>query len=126
MDDLLNFRNTLSELKSFVALPIENNRERAGIVQAFEFTFEQAWKAIQRKAGTQGVEIGNPKAAFQYAMQNQWISKQDEEKWLGLLRDRKLTSHTYQQTLAYEVIKRISSVYLQLFSGLLGALEKAN
>lgn len=124
-DDLLNFRNTLNELKKYVTTPIEDDRDRAGIIQAFEFTFEQSWKAIQKIAAKQGVEIGNPKAAFSYAMQNNWIPKNDEGRWLELLKDRNLTTHTYQEDIAKDVLGRITEDYLAMFTELLSGLRNA-
>ena len=124
MDDLVNFRKSLAQLKTFVSLPIKNDRHRFGIIQAFEFTFEQAWKAIQKRAGTQGVEIGNPKSAFMYAMKNQWLSTNEEQSWLQLLKDRNQTSHTYEEILAKEVLERIQNVYVRLFEGLVDGMGK--
>lgn len=119
-----NFKSTLDELSKYLELPIQNDRDIAGIIQAFEFTFEQAWKSIQKIAHSQGVEIGSPKAAFSYALQNSWISSSEESLWLQLLKDRNLTSHTYQEDLAQQVLSRIQSNYLKMFQGLLTALEK--
>lgn len=124
MDPLLNFRKTLSELKIYVSLPIQNTRDRAGIIQGFEFTFEQAWKAIQKKASPLGLEVGSPKKAFTVAMQNSWISTQEESKWLQLLTDRNLTTHTYQEDLAKEVVGRVIHDYVPMFERLLTTLEK--
>lgn len=125
MDYLINFRKTLSELKSYVSLPIQNKRDRAGIIQGFEFTFEQAWKAIQKKSHTLGLDVGSPKRAFTVAMQNTWIAVQEEGKWLQLLKDRNLTTHTYQEDLANEVIERIIRDYVPMFDSLLSQLEKS-
>jgi len=33
-----NFNKALAKLREFVAMPIENERDRAGVIQAFEFT----------------------------------------------------------------------------------------
>lgn len=124
MSPTFNFEKTLNELKKYLSIPVQNDRDRAGIIQAFEFTFEQSWKSIQKVAGTQGVDIGNPKAAFSYALQNNWISAINEPKWLQLLKDRNLTSHTYQEDLAKEVLGRIESDYILMFESLLGHLNK--
>jgi nucleotidyltransferase substrate binding protein (TIGR01987 family) len=123
MDKLINFKKTLGELKKYIALPIQNDRDIAGIIQAFEFTFEQSWKSIQKIAYEQSSEIGNPKSAFSYAMQNNWIHSAEEAKWLQLLRDRNLTSHTYQAHLAHEVLGRIQNDYILMFETLLNKLE---
>lgn len=124
MSPVHNFKMTLDELVKFILLPIENDRDVAGIIQAFEFTFEQAWKSIQKIAGMQGVEIGSPKAAFSFALQNAWIQTNEESKWIQLLKDRNLTSHTYQEALAQEVLGRIQRDYIGMFQSLLAELEK--
>ena len=124
MDKLTNFQNTLKELHSFLQMPIVNNRDRAGVIQAFEFTFEQSWKAIQKIAGEQGVTLGNPRSAFSYALQNGWISVASEPQWLQLLKDRNLTSHTYREDYAQEVLHRIQADYLGMFTSLLEELRR--
>lgn len=124
MSPTVNFEKTLSELKKYLSLPIQNDRDRAGIIQAFEFTFEQSWKSIQKIASTQGSEVASPKAAFTFAMQNGWIDLKDEAQWLELIKDRNLTSHTYAQDLAKEVLGRIQKQYTGLFDGLLKSLQK--
>jgi nucleotidyltransferase substrate binding protein (TIGR01987 family) len=122
MDELTNFEKTLKQLKNFVALPIQNDRDKAGIIQAFEYTFEQCWKSIQKKAGHEGVQIGSPKKAFIFAFQNGWIKKENEEIWLRMLEDRNLTSHTYKEEVATEVLKRILQDYIAGFDELLSQL----
>ena len=124
MTETTNFKATLHELQEFLALPIQNDRDVAGIIQAFEFTFEQSWKSIQKVAFTQGTTLGNPKAAFMYAMQNGWISTTQEELWISLLKDRNLTTHTYAKDFAQEVLGRIQNHYTDMFQSLLEALEK--
>ena len=123
MDELINFEKTLKQLKSFVALPIQNDRDKAGIIQAFEYTFEQCWKSLQKKAGHEGVQIGSPKRAFMFAFQNGWIKKDAEDVWLQMIEDRNLTSHTYKEDVAAEVLNRIVGQYISCFDGLLGQLK---
>jgi len=124
MNQTINFRKTLSELKRYLELPVLNNRDRAGIIQAFEFTFEQCWKTLQKVAGSQGIQIGNPKAAFKYAMANGWIPSSEETQWLELLKDRNLTSHTYEELLARQVLERIQNFYVGMFEALLSAIDR--
>ena len=125
MTILDNFSKTLSALELFSSTPIVDNRDRAGIIQAFEFTFEQSWKAIQKMAHQLGASVASPKTAFIFAMQNNWIDPKQEAVWLELLRDRNLTSHTYQEELANEVLERIQTQYIILFKSLLGNLQQA-
>ena len=123
MDELINFRKTLKQLISFAALPILNDRDKAGIIQAFEFTFEQCWKSIQKKAGKEGVEVASPKKAFSFALQNAWISKNKENFWLKMIEDRNLTTHTYREDVAKEVLARITKDYIPAFESILKELE---
>jgi nucleotidyltransferase substrate binding protein (TIGR01987 family) len=121
--ELENFRKTLTQLKLYLDTPIVDDRDRAGIIQAFEFTFEQSWKAIQKIAGRVGSEVGHPKQAYTLAMQSGWIDRKDEIYWLQLLSDRNLTSHTYREALASEILQRIQNQYVSMFEGLLQSLS---
>ena len=125
MNALTNFQKTLLELNKFLDLPIQNDRDRAGIIQAFEFTFEQSWKSIQKIASAEWLEAASPKKAFAVALQNGWILMPDEPRWLQMIKDRNLTSHTYEQELAKEILKRIQQDYVKMFEGLLMRLSNA-
>ncbi|MGE3974757.1 MAG: HI0074 family nucleotidyltransferase substrate-binding subunit [Bdellovibrionales bacterium] len=124
--DVVNFQKTLLQLKSYLASPITEDRDRAGIIQAFEFTFEQSWKAIQKTAGRMGSQVGNPKQAYTIAIQSGWIDRKEEDRWIRLLEDRNLTSHTYKEDLAKEVLQRIQNQYVQMFESLLKRLTNVN
>ncbi len=114
------FGNALKQLKLFCEMPINNNRDRAGIIQAFEFTYEISWKAIQKKAGDQGVSIASPKQAYMFAIQSNWVANTDDPLWIGLIHDRNLTSYAYKEEMAKKIVKKIMDQYVgmldQLFS----------
>jgi nucleotidyltransferase substrate binding protein (TIGR01987 family) len=78
-----------------------------GTIQRFEFTFELFWKTVRRLLARQGIEANSPKAVLQQAYRLGWLD--DEPRWLKLLEDRKLTSHTYRESLAQEIYSRIPS-----------------
>ncbi len=124
MNPLANFEKSLFELEKYLKMPIENDRDRAGIIQAFEFTFEQSWKSVQKLAAIQGVEVASPKTAYSFAMQSKWIPSAEEQKWLKLISDCNLTTHTYHGELAQEILGRIQSEYLSMFKSLLKSLPK--
>jgi nucleotidyltransferase substrate binding protein (TIGR01987 family) len=52
-----------------------------------------------------GIDVQSPKTVLQQAYVNQLIL--DEKMWLDMLKDRNLTSHTYNQELALEIYHRI-------------------
>lgn len=119
---LENFKATVETLHSYLSQPISTDRDKAGVIQAFEFTFEQCWKALQQQAHIQGITVGSPKSAFIFAMQAQYISPNDEKLWLEMLEDRNLTTHTYKKELAEQVVSRIKEKYLSAFESLLKKL----
>lgn len=116
---LENFGKALAKLREFTVMPIANDRDRAGIIQAFEFTFEQCWKAFQQLAAAQGIAVASPRQALQAARQLKLIEPTDEDAWLEMLHDRNMTSHLYQETVAREIAQRVVDQYVAL-------LEKAH
>jgi nucleotidyltransferase substrate binding protein (TIGR01987 family) len=108
------FSKTLAKLREFVAIPIENERDRAGIIQAFEFTFEQCWKTFQRIVIAEGFEARSPRESLQGAMCLMLIRPEDENVWIQMLKDRNMTSHVYHESLAIEISDRIVKDYLPL------------
>lgn len=114
-----NFSVALAKLNEFCQNFDGTEIQRAGIIQAFEFTYEQCWKAIQKKAGDEGVTIASPKKAFEWAFQNDWIKPEKEDIWLQILSDRNLTSHTYRAAMAETVSKNVIEKYLSEFQSIL-------
>ncbi|MCC6126541.1 MAG: nucleotidyltransferase substrate binding protein [Pirellulales bacterium] len=119
-----NFGKALAKLQEFVSLPQENDRDRAGVIQAFEFTFEQCWKTCQRIASFEGLPTHSPREALLAAMQLQLIRSADEEHWLEMLHDRNMTSHLYQKSLAKKIAKRVEKVYLPLLNDVYQEFQK--
>jgi hypothetical protein len=70
-----NFEAALGKLVEFQKLYDGSEIHRAGVIQAFEFTFEQCWKALQKKAGLEGLSLASPKKSIEWAMANAWIER---------------------------------------------------
>lgn len=102
----------LQQLEEFLAEPVANSRDRAGIIQAFEFTFEATWKLLQKVAVTEGLQVASPKRAIAAAFQLGLI--EDEAGWLAMLDDRNLTTHVYNQVLAEQIYTRVRDSYGRL------------
>jgi hypothetical protein len=45
---LQNLERAMGELETYAALPIVHRRDKAGLIQAFEFTFDLFWKTFQK------------------------------------------------------------------------------
>jgi nucleotidyltransferase substrate binding protein (TIGR01987 family) len=119
-----NFKIALKKLSEFCAQYDGSEIQTAGIIQAFEFTYEQCWKALQKKAGSEGVSIVSPKKAFEWAFQNGWITPEQEPQWLQMIADRNLTSHTYREAMALQVGQKVISTYLDLFKFMLDQMSR--
>lgn len=78
-------------------------------IQRFEFVIELYWKMLKNILEEEGFVIASPRQAFQRAYQSEWI--EEEQVWLNMLRDRNLTSHTYDKTLAQEIYQNIKDYY---------------
>lgn len=120
-----NFGKALAKLREFAAAPVEDERDRAGIVHAFEFTFEQCWKAFQRVAADQGLVAASPRQSLQAAVQLELIATTDEKAWLNMLRDRNMTSHLYHDQVAREIADRVVRLYLPLLAGACLAVNRS-
>lgn len=111
---LENARAALGQLEAFLSTPVVDDRDRAGVIQAFEFTFEAVWKLFKHVAETEGLEAQSPKRALVAAHRLGLIA--DEPVWLDMLRDRNLTSHVYHLTVAASIFTAIDQHYLAAFA----------
>lgn len=97
-----HFERALARLHEVLAQP-ENEFIRDATIQRFEFTFEAAWKAMYRWLRARGVDADEDAySTIPEAFRRRLIS--DEKRWGDMRRYRNLTSHTYNQPLAIEVV----------------------
>jgi nucleotidyltransferase substrate binding protein (TIGR01987 family) len=83
----------------------ETSLNRDASIQRFEFSFELAWRSIQGRAREAGLDCRSPKGCLKLAFQQGWLG--DEERWLAILDDRNLTSHTYNDATASKIYGRL-------------------
>lgn len=77
---------------------------RDAVIQRFEFTFELAWKTLQRYFElNQRPQNNNIKDIFREAGKIGFISS--VEIWFDFQKARNLTSHTYSREVAQEVFE---------------------
>ena len=119
-----NYDKALSQLTRFTERTDLNEMEQQGLIQAFEYTFELAWKTLQdfleETAGY--LDIRGPRPVIMKAFQDGYIS--DGEKWMEMLNDRNRTTHTYNEEIAREIATAIRLNYITLFSELHLNLQK--
>ena len=118
-----NYQKALSQLERFVQDDELNEMEEQGLIKAFEYTFELAWKTLQDFLKEKGyVGIVGPRPVIEQSFQDGYIS--DGTGWLRMLTARNLSSHTYDEETAKEIIGGIKSVFIILLKDLKIRLAK--
>jgi nucleotidyltransferase substrate binding protein (TIGR01987 family) len=115
-----NFQSALVTLDEAVSLA--NTRqlsklEQQGLIQAFEYTHELAWKVMKDFLDEQGIigvigSRGATREAFKQGL------VKDGQVWMLMIEDRNLTSHTYNQITAETIVEAILKDYHTAFTGL--------
>lgn len=118
-----NFKKALSQLERFLARNDLNKLEILGLTQAFEYTFELAWKTLKDLLIFKGFKgISGPKPVAQQAFQDGYI--EDGEGWIRMLESRNLASHTYNEGIALKIAREVREEYFSLLQSLMLRLEK--
>lgn len=110
---LNNFNSALEQLTDAVNLTKERKLsllEQQGTIQAFEFTHELAWNVMKDYAHYQGnITIAGSRDASREAFKMGLV--EDGVVWMEMIRSRNQTSHTYNKSVAAEIIERILTNY---------------
>ena len=112
---LANVERAFSELEGYLQLPVTHQRDKAGLIQGFEFTFEVFWKTFQKLAPAAGLEASSPRESLIAAARLHLISPDEAPHWSQMLRDRNLTSHTYNASIANDIVERLTRDYVGCF-----------
>jgi nucleotidyltransferase substrate binding protein (TIGR01987 family) len=120
-----NYKKALVQLKSAVELSKQralSQLEKQGVIQAFEFTHELAWNVLKDYLEDQGMQNINgskdtTRAAFKVAL------IVNGEQWMAMIQSRNLSSHTYNEQTAEQLVAAILSVYFPLFEALQTEME---
>lgn len=101
--------NALKRLEEVANMPISSHKvEIEATIHCFEFTIELFWKALKKKLlDDYGVDVQGPKPVLQQAYAMKLIN--NEKKWLDMMTDRNLTSHTYKEALANQIYHNIKT-----------------
>lgn len=106
---LENAEAALGTLQAFLAEPVRSERDRAGVIQAFEFTFETTWKLLKHVAEREGLGADSPRRALVAAYKLGIL--EDEALWLAMLEDRNATSHVYHHQVAERIFLAVEQRY---------------
>lgn len=94
-----------------------SDMEEQGLIQAYKFTHELAWKMLKDFLTDKGnKEIYGSKGAVRAAFQYNLLV--NGKKWMDVIRDRNRTSHTYNDNVAEEIVIDILNNYYREFDKL--------
>lgn len=110
-----DFFNALNRLNEALKKDLTDDIIVDGIIQRFEFTFEQSWKAMKLYLENEGVldEALAPRSTIRCAFKHGLIS--DGEIWIEMMLDRNRTSHMYDESTALEIVTLIKNKYINEF-----------
>lgn len=112
-----HFAKALTQLREAVELAQQrplSKLEEQGMIQAFEYTYELAWNTLKDYLAMQGeTSIHGSRDAFRLAFRRGLI--QDGDTWMEMVRSRTLTSHTYNEDVARQVVVAIMEQYFPLY-----------
>ncbi|ADD02942.1 MULTISPECIES: nucleotidyltransferase substrate binding protein [Thermoanaerobacter] len=121
-EKLSNYKKALSRLEEALKEEKVNQYVYDSVIKRFEFTYELAWKLmkafIEYKGGN---DVKFPRDIFKEAFATGIV--EDGEVWLSMIRDRNLSSHTYNQEGAIEIYNRIKNFYWEHLKSLAKTIE---
>lgn len=112
-----SFLKAFSQLEDAVILSNERNLtalEEQGMIQAFEYTHELAWKMTKDFLEEKGnSELFGSKDTTRLAFKLEII--ENGEVWMDMIKSRNLTSHTYNEDTAQRIVADIKDRYFAEF-----------
>lgn len=112
-----SYQKALAQLTKFIEKGQLNELEEQGLIQAFEYTHELAWKLLKEFLTDRGTQdIYGSKDATRAAFNLGLI--EDGESWMDMIKDRNRTSHTYNRETAREIALHVSKRFFDLFVAL--------
>lgn len=112
-----NYCKALGQLTRFIEKENLNELEEQGLIQAFEYTHELAWKTLKDFLEYRGnSEIYGSKDATRLAFNLGLID--DGDVWMAMISSRNMTSHTYNEDTAAEIVREIRGAYFECFVAL--------
>ncbi|MGL5328784.1 MAG: nucleotidyltransferase substrate binding protein [Peptostreptococcaceae bacterium] len=118
-----DFTKALKRLEEALKKDLDDDIIIDGIIQRFEFTFEQAWKVMKLYLEDQGIldEALAPRSTIRCAFKHKLIS--DGDIWIEMMLDRNRTSHMYDEETAVKIVKLVKEKYIEEFNKLKDYLD---
>jgi nucleotidyltransferase substrate binding protein (TIGR01987 family) len=101
---LEELHKALARLSEGISM-VQNDLDRDGVIQRFEFTFELVWKSIQEFSRYKGLEVASPRDAIRIAADLGILANPD--LWFDFLKDRNESTHIYNEDTAKLIFSHI-------------------
>jgi len=112
-----HYQQALARLEEAVTLAQErplSHLERQGLIQAFEFTHELAWKTLKGFLEYHGVQdLYGSKDVTKAAFKAELLEEADV--WMDMIVSRNLTVHTYNEATARRIAEEVCQQYFPCF-----------
>lgn len=122
---LTNYATALAQLTKAVVLAGQrplSDLEQQGLIQVFEFTHELAWNVMRDYFAFQGNQsITGSRDAVRESFNKGLIT--DGEGWMEMIKSLNQSSHTYNQNVAEEIVRKIITLYQPLFQTFLHRMQ---
>ncbi|HEY8189076.1 MAG TPA: HI0074 family nucleotidyltransferase substrate-binding subunit [Micavibrio sp.] len=118
--DFQKLERAVNRLVEVASWPASHDGRIEASIQCFEFVVELYWKLLKHMLREKGLIVNTPMDVFRESFAAGWIDQEDI--WIRMLKDRNLSSHTYNESLANEISGRIPS-YLPLAKQTLAHLK---
>lgn len=110
-DNFSKAENTLSEMLNLYRSDKNNKAYKLAVIQTFEMSVELVWKVLKDYLNFLQYKIVSPREAVKQAFAIELID--NGEIWIAMVEDRNLTSHTYDETKADEIVQKIDTLYFK-------------
>lgn len=123
---LAHYQRALAKLQEAVQLAQQrplSELEQQGLIQVFEFTHELAWKTLKDFLESRDVQPlygsrDTTREAFKQGL------LENGEIWMKMIESRNLTSHTYNEQVAQQVVDSVIQLYFNELQALCYRLEQ--
>ncbi|GBC96455.1 hypothetical protein HRbin16_02259 [bacterium HR16] len=123
---LAHYRRALARLQEAVRLAQQrplSELEEQGLIQSFEYTHELAWKTLKDFLESRGVRnLYGSRDTTREAFKQGLLA--NGEVWMKMIESRNLTSHTYNESVAQQVVDAVLHQYASELESLRERLEK--
>ncbi|MGA2298848.1 MAG: HI0074 family nucleotidyltransferase substrate-binding subunit [FCB group bacterium] len=104
-----NYEKAFNKLSQILKRDSLDEYEQMALIQAFEFTFELAWKTMKDYLIESGFKVTGPKEAIRQAYNAEYIK--DGDVWMEAIEKRNESSHAYDDTILATTIDFIRNVF---------------